>query len=1161
MKNNPEQERAIKSIDKNLSVIAGAGTGKTKVLTERFVYILEHGELLKNREIESIVAITFTKKATQEMIERIRREIRKNFPRGEKWRKYYRDMEKANISTIHSFCLNILKENVIAANLDPMFEVIEEYEAQKMLHDSISQVLDMQIEEDLYIYNLFKRMKADRSSYLIDDIVSIYNEIRSIGIDIETIELVTINSLEALEPVAEADLEYIRDTTEALIEDLPKNSKLSKVLKDSQVRLFLQGEAIDDLDSVLAYIEDNIGSNKKEKPRMDKLENIISKVLLSLERENIAFYRAILTVLSKVDLLYKNKKESFGGLDYEDLQIKTNKLLDKKDIRVKYQNKYKYIMIDEFQDTNKLQKQIFYKIASREKDLDRSNLFVVGDPKQSIYGFRGADLDVFYQVVDDIEASNGEDPVSLNKNYRTVSTVIGFINHVFASLMEKDYASLIPAKESQGKIDIEIISNENLILPEGISESYYHRNFEAEQIAKRISVLVAEGNYHYKDFAILFRARTRNHIYEKALNKFAIPYYNIASKGFFKQQEIIDIINGLKSINNMEDRIATIGFLRSNFIGLDDNTIYHIFIDIAEEKNKANHRLKQTDPRNSKLNDHYPNNKLLDSMKNLLEGEVLPLDQRHKLKAGLEIYIELENYKDVYGLVQILESLLKKSLYINTSLLKENARQNFANIHKFVELARDYEEKHRGNLSEFLTYIDDIRENDESLGEIESDNTDAVKILTIHKSKGLEFPVVIIPEMATRPPNFSNKFLFDQDKGLSIGLGKSNPIYNQIKSREMEKKKEETKRVLYVAMTRAEKLLILGNQGKSLGFKKMIEGLLEGQEYMIVDEIDLEPKISPSVRIIARDLVEANLEDTKYRHEEIQENYLPNLYKFQAYGREFQNRISISKYMVFKECKRKYYLDKYLKISNLENISYKYIEEDQNLESETEGIYSRESEIGDLNLEEESPLLSPIEKGVIVHEFCELYRLGLDKKILIEKILHKNGLRYSEEIYDLLEASINNYLKDYSEDYDSVYYEKPFFLQLDGAYINGYIDKLTIKDGKINIEDFKTNKIYNIKDLIERYRPQIQLYAYIAKEILNLPLESAQLVFLENGKRVNLEVDHVSLKANIEEIQNFVDFTRDNMDIEKYEKTSSCSEYCKYKNICNLKEELPWKNI
>lgn len=1150
MQNNVEQDKAIKTIDKNLSVIAGAGTGKTKVLTERFVYILENGDLPQGREVESIVAITFTKKATQEMIERIRKEIRKNFDSGEKWRRYYRDIEKANISTIHSFCLNILKENVIRADLDPMFEVVEEYESRKMLVNSIIEVLEAQLEEDANIYNLLKMMKLDRVNLLIDDIDSIYGEIRTIGMSIRDIKDITINHLESIEAMDISDLDKIRKLVYTLIENGTKAAKIRKVLDDEGCASFLEGGSIGDLNRVLSYINENIGSNKKEQGNIDSLKKYIAKVLGSLERENIVYYKSLFKILEELDLSYKRKKDAFGGLDYEDLQIKTNQLLEDEEILAKYQEKYRYIMIDEFQDTNELQKQIFYKISTIEEDLDRNNLFIVGDPKQSIYGFRGADLDVFYDVANYIDSTNGNISLSLNKNYRTVDTVVAFVNNIFHVLMGKDYGALSSNKISKKEIDIEVIANENLVVPDGVKTSEYERSFEAEQIAKRISELVESGEHKYKDFAMLFRATTRNHIYERALNKYGIPYYNIGSKGFFKQREVLDMINALKSINNINDKVSTIGFLRSNFIGLDDNNIYHILKDPVKD--------------------------VYNSIEDLIENDKIDKRQIDKLNAALDVYREMAVYKDVYSLNQILHSLLKKTMYVQTTLLKENGRQKFANINKFVEMAKEYEAKHTGNLNEFLGYIDDISENDESLGQIETDNTDAVKMLTIHKSKGLEFPVVIIPEMASRGYSGSSKFLIDEDMGVAINFGKSNPIYNDIKDQKTKKDEEEIERVLYVAMTRAEEKIILGNQGKKSGFKKMIIDILDGQDYKSIKEINVEPKDTAPVKIIPEELVASRLEDDQLKDEKMIMEELPILYNIEDYDRGFNSRVSISKYMIFRDCKRKYFLQDHINVSHIEDIglesdlelkekiqsdlSLDYInreidkddrEINENLEYDIRNIESIKEGAEEIKSSEDN-ILDPVEKGIVVHEFCELYRDGKDKKEIVKNIIHRKGKTYTEEIYLSLEKYIENYLKHYSEDMDEIYYEKPFFLQLDNGYISGYIDKMTIKDGKVSIMDFKTNKLHNKSRLIKQYTPQIQLYAYVAEKTLGLPIENASILFLENGEVVDIDTDQNALLDNIADVQDFINFTMKNTKIDQYEKTEKCSGYCQYEGICKL---------
>ena len=169
MELNKYQKKAVETIDENVAVTAGAGTGKTKVLTERFIYLLENGDLEEYKEIESIVAITFTNKATQEMLERIRAEIRKRSNKDEKWKRFYRDMEKANISTIHGFCARILRENPMEAKIDPYFEILDDVESFQLLKESIFQVLSEGLEEDENTFNMMVHMNQNRVENLVSD--------------------------------------------------------------------------------------------------------------------------------------------------------------------------------------------------------------------------------------------------------------------------------------------------------------------------------------------------------------------------------------------------------------------------------------------------------------------------------------------------------------------------------------------------------------------------------------------------------------------------------------------------------------------------------------------------------------------------------------------------------------------------------------------------------------------------------------------------------------------------------------------------------------------------------------------------------------------------------------------------------------------------------
>jgi ATP-dependent helicase/nuclease subunit A len=1101
MEYNEPQQRAINTIDKNVAVNAGAGTGKTKVLTERFIKILEDGNLEKDKEVESIVAITFTKKASQEMVYRIRKEIKNNFDSDTKWRRYYRDMEKSNISTIHSFCAKILRENPIEAKIDPNFEVLEDFTSAKLLKESIKEELSKGLDENENIYNMVRIFRTNTLDFLVEDFYQVYNKIRTVGFSFEEVKTKSIEHLDSLK-IEEDDLKIIKKTILYLMDKLAKSSKLVK-LKDNPIWInFNNGDyKEEDLPEILEYLYKNMGTSCKEPDKMGLLSLTLEKAMLGSEMANLWIYNTTLDLLIDIDKNYTLRKKKIRSLDYDDLQIIVLNLLDNEVIKKKYQERYRYIMIDEFQDTNELQKNIFYKLSTENNTLDKSNLFVVGDPKQSIYGFRGADVDVFYNVIEDIKDRSKEETITLEKNYRTVGTVLKFINDIFSKLMLNRYDPLSEFHKSENEIDVEILENPDLIVPEGHSESEYSRHYEAELIAKRIKELVLSGKFKYGDFAMLFRATTRNHIYEEALKNFNIPYYNSGGKRYFLQQEILDLINALKSISNPLDTISTIGFLRSPMIGLKDNSIYWIL-------------------RNRKTT-------VYESMKDIVGFEEIDEMEREKIKEAIILFDDLYQIRDFYGLSKLLHELIDKTSFIESLLLKESGKQALANVYKFKEIVREYEKSNRPTLVDFMDYLEEAKNRDESQGKIESENADVVKLLTIHKSKGLQFPVVIIPEMSTGSRSFHPNILFNKDIGIGIKLENGKALHSSIKEDLDKKDKEEMERILYVAMTRAEKTLILGNQGKSQGFKKLILDIIDPLECITISNIPIDMEGYQSVRNINEELV---------NHKESVDLQLPLLYSSPNYNKKIIERYSISQYLTFVDCNRKFHMDYYRKISGMINLEKLDRDLDENLDEDIEENYS----------------LSPIVKGNLVHKFCEHYKLGVDKIVLTEKICKSFGILYTDEIQNELNPYIENYLDHYREDYDKVYIEKEFYLKIDDSFITGIIDRINIKDNVAEIVDFKTNIVKNKKSLINQYTPQLQLYTYVVKEIMGINVDRARILFLANGHYEDIKIDDSALEKNIYNIKEFIDFVSNHSDLLDYKKSYRCSDYCKHKSICDL---------
>ncbi|NLY85106.1 MAG: UvrD-helicase domain-containing protein [Tissierellia bacterium] len=1087
---NEAQKDAVRTIDKNLAVNAGAGTGKTKVLTERYIYILEHGKLEKGREIESIVAITFTKKATQEMVDRIRKEIRNNFSKGYKWRKYYRDLEKANISTIHSFCAKILRECPVEANIDPHFEMLEDYQSMKVLKESIKEVLIKGINEDEKVYKLLLAFGRDNIDSLVKDLLYIYNKIRTVGLSFIQLKERTLNQLKAFE-LSQDDLNKIKDIFQYLMEKLPKNSKIYK-LKDNETWLRFKNEEYeeDELPEIMTFLHDNIGRSSKEQEKIELLKESIERVLLSFEKNNIEIYNTVLNLLIEIDSNYDSKKKELRALDYDDLQIKVSKLLDDEALRKRYQDKFKYIMVDEFQDINELQKEIFYKLATVDNKLDKANLFVVGDPKQSIYGFRGADLDVFYEVIEDIEEVSKAKPITLDINYRTVNTVLEFINDIFQKIMGNRYISLSHFRTTTNPIDIEILEKEDLTVPKGVNASEYHKIYESQLIAKRIKELVLSGQYDYGDFAILFRASTRNHIYEEALKRFGIPFYNFGGKGFFEQREIIDLINALKAISNPYDTIATIGFLRSPMVGLSDKTLYWIL--------------------------RYRETTVFESMKDLVNREILCKEENKKLREAVNLMEYFYEIKHLYGLEYLVDELISKTFFIESMLLKQGGRQAVANIHKFVDIVREYERDNIQSLEDFIDYLDEIKDMDESQEKIYSEDSNVVKILTIHKSKGLQFPVVIIPELCTSPNVGFPKIVFSKDSGIGIDMDNSKILYNKIKDDLAQKEKEEMERILYVAMTRAEDYLILGFQGKDTGYKKLIKDLIDYSKCRMISEIHMEDEEYKPINLIKEDLLKGDTLDIE----------LPLLYDIPEFNKKLIDKYSITQFLVFRECRRRFFLDYYKKLASIDDEEY------ENLKVEK--------------------ALDGIEKGNIVHKFCEHYKSGLDIKELLEKVSRSYGIPFNQKVYDEVKVYIENFIKLYREDYDRTFIERPFYLKVKDYYITGVIDRINIYGDKAEILDYKTNKIENLDYLVYKYTPQLQLYAYVVSEIMKMEIERARIVFLENGQYVDIPIDDESLMKNLKDLEEFMIFVSNKSNILDYPRSNRCNKYCKHTSFCDL---------
>ena len=392
IKFSDNQKLAYSTIDKNVCVNAGAGTGKTEVVSERFRYMYENGI-----DIKSIVCITFTNKAADEMKDRIIQKL--NNPRL---------VDDINVSTISSFCKKIVSDNSYYLSIDPSFQIIEDDQANKMINEIFDKILENRIDFIKKLGNVLDISYTDTLKIIRDS----FNKLRTNNIEFEVIKRETILQLTNLRNIDDEDIigikSYLFDLREESdnIKGLTKNSRLYKFLHDDKQNL-----EITEYTRFLLESFENLGESKKENVQeiIDEINKRVDAILSNKEKQYVDLYEGFFDILIEISREYSIKKNEKSFLDFNDIEIMCKKALGNENILKSCKEKYKYFMIDEYQDTSNLQRDIFYMLCSDKEDLDRNNLFVVGDPKQAIYSFRGANIKVFEKTREDIRKSGGEE--------------------------------------------------------------------------------------------------------------------------------------------------------------------------------------------------------------------------------------------------------------------------------------------------------------------------------------------------------------------------------------------------------------------------------------------------------------------------------------------------------------------------------------------------------------------------------------------------------------------------------------------------------------------------------------------------------------------------------------------------------------------------------
>lgn len=1104
----------------------------------------------------------------EKILEAIYKKIEEN-PEDENLQKQIILLNKASISTIHSFCLDVIKNNFYEIDVSANTRIADDSEILLLQQEVIDDLFEEKYEEeDSNFIKLIKTYtKYNQDEVLKDLILRVYSYIQASPFPEEWLEeqieklnigdgtnfsdtvwgkIITENANQILEDSI-LKLQNIRtkmtrfpelDKFTAKIEDdIDKYTYIQNNLSDWDTAV----EAINTLKNAMWTKDQKITNDLKDEAKdvrestKDEFKKVKKLMNCSSEEavQDIKYMYPILKMLKDLILefsqkFYQRKREK-NIMDFSDMEHLALKILVKKDengnivkseIAKKYENKFEEIAIDEYQDSNLVQEYILTSVSRG------NNIFMVGDVKQSIYKFRQARPKLFLDKYDSykLEPVNGEDrKIQLFKNFRSRSNILDFTNLVFEDIMSRELGNIeynqdeylnlganfeeIQNQDYKTELEILDLSEENDDIwktdeeeTEEEQEKVEDVVLEARFVARKIKELIdskyqiidkktGRRDIQYKDIAILLRTSSGvANVYEKEISELEIPVYSDSSSQYLQSVEIETIMSLLRIINNPMQDIPLVTVMRSPIGNFTDNEL--IEIRMVDRNSSFYEALLKSD-----------------------------LEKAHRF---LSLLKELREDEEYMTLDEWIWNIYTKTGYMNYVNLMPNGALRVSNLRMLFERAKQYEEASFKGLYNFINFIDKIKFNQEDLkaAKIIGENENVVRIMTIHKSKGLEFPVVILAGVG-KQFNFrdlNGKILLDQDLGMGPQYIDSDRYIEfktlAKKALAIKAKNEaisEEMRILYVALTRAkEKLIIVGRQ-KDVN-KKMSEKQKLLEIYSTIDDNKINPYLLQKYKTYLDWLELIYLKEGVANTKNL---FTVNINKREKTSVKIENEVEDISKKIIEESNKNNDEQEKEKIKEILNWQYKH-QSIEGIPTKTSVSKLKEKREQEVQITQEPKFinedaktkLTGAQKGTLIHlclqKMKETEEYNLEKITeLIEELKDKEIITEievqnidKEKLLEYTNSQLWTELKQAKE----IHKEHPFYINIKASRIynqinkeddedilvQGVIDLFFIdKDDKLILVDYKTDYVQNENELVEEYKGQLDLYKEALEQSLN----------------------------------------------------------------------------